>query len=177
MTHAATFFPLLLGQIDKWEEMGRDFRTDHTKLDPTLITASIVTLLVVIVFLWGLTRLFNRQEGRRLYNSPKQLFRSLCRAHELDRAQCRLLLQIARTQNVAQPASLFLEPERLDSAVRQPQFKGQEDSLRQLRARLFTDLSPPAIRVPAEFAAAKPAAAAASPPSFDSEPAATAKVV
>lgn len=166
--------PLLLAQIDKWEQMGRDFRTDHTKLDPSLIVASIVTLLVVIVFLWGLSRLLNRQEGRRLFNSPKQLFRSLCRAHELSRAQCRLLLQIARSQGATQPASLFLEPELLESAARQPQFKSQQEAFRQLRARLFSDLSPPAVRVPEEFAAAKPPAVA-SAPSINAEPAATAR--
>jgi hypothetical protein len=164
MMHLPALGSLLLAQIDKWEEMGRDFRTDHTKLDPGLITASIITLLVVIVFLWGLSRLLNRQEGRRLFNSPKQLLRSLCRAHELTRAQRRLLLQIARSQGMSQPASLFLEPERFDTAARQPQFKSQQDLLRQLRVRLFSDLSPPAIGVPAEFAAAKPPAVATATP-------------
>ena len=174
MMHQLLARPLLFGQIDKWEQMGRDFRHDHTKLDPSLIVVSIVTLLVVIVFLWALSRLLNRQEGRRLFNSPKQLFRSLCRAHELSRAQCRLLLQIARSQNVSQPASLFLEPERLDTAARQPQFKSQQEAFRHLRARLFSDLSPPAVRVPEMLAAAKPAVVAPSP-SFNPKPTTTAR--
>ena len=70
----------LLAQANRWREMGRDFRVDHTKLDPSLIVASLVVLVAVIAFLWFLHRLMNKREGRRLYNSPKQLFRSLCRA-------------------------------------------------------------------------------------------------
>ena len=66
-----------------------------------------------------------------------------------------MLLHIARSQSVSQPASLFLEPEHFDTAARHPQFKSQQDLLRQLRARLFSDLSPPAIGVPKELAAAK----------------------
>jgi hypothetical protein len=126
-----------LAQIDKWREMGRDFQSDHSKLAPGLIVASLAVLAVVVVFLWLLARLMNRQEGRRLFNSPKQLFRSLCRAHDLSRSDRRLLVQIGRVRRVAQPASLFLEPEQFDAALEQPAFHGQEKALKKLRDRLF----------------------------------------
>lgn len=128
---------LPLAQIDKWREMGRDFQSDHSKLAPQLIAASLLVLALVVVFLWLLTRLMNRQEGRRLFNDPKQLFRNLCRAHMLGRVDRRLLLQIGRIQQLGQPASLFLEPDRFDAALQLPAFDGQEQAIKALRDRLF----------------------------------------
>jgi hypothetical protein len=138
--HHSSFviLPILpLAQIDKWREMGRDFQTDHSKLEPGLIAASLVVLAIVVAFLWFLARLMNRQEGRRLFNNPQQLFRSLCRAHELSRADRRLLLQIGRIRKIFQPASLFLEPDQFDAASEQPVFHGQERALQRLRDHLF----------------------------------------
>ena len=110
----------LIAQIDKWHEMGREFQSDHSKLAPELVFASLSVLAVVVVFLWLLTRLMNRTEGRRVFNNPKQLFRSLCRAHQLSSGERRLLVQIGRARQIAQPASLFLEPEQFDAAAEIP---------------------------------------------------------
>ncbi len=134
---ASSFVILPLAQIEKWREIGRDFQSDHSKLGPGLIVTSLFVLATVVVFLWGLARLMNRQEGRRLYNSPRQLFRSLCRAHELSLADRRLLAQIGRSRQIAQPASLFLEPEPFDAVAGDPAFQGQEIAVRKLRDRLF----------------------------------------
>jgi hypothetical protein len=133
--------PMLLAQIERWREMGRDFQVDRPKLDPSLIVACVIVLLAVIIFLWFLARLMNRQEGRRQYNSPKQLFRSLCRVHELTAGQRRLLMQIARAQHLPLPGSLFLEPDRFDAALRSPLFQSQHPALEKLRRKLFSDLS------------------------------------
>jgi len=138
---ASSFVIFPLAQIDKWREMGRDFQSDHSKLAPGLIVASLFVLAIVVVFLWGLARLMNRQEGRRLFNSPEQLFRSLCRAHELSGADRRLLVQIGRSRQVLQPASLFLEPDQFDAATADSVFRGQERAIKKLRDRLFS--SPP----------------------------------
>ncbi len=134
---------MLFAQIDKWREMGREFQTDHSKLGPSLIVASVMVLLIVGLFLYSLYRLMNRQEGRRLFNNPKQLFRSLCRAHQLARADRKLLLHISRVRHVAQPASLFLDPEQLDAAIGEGDFAGQENQIESLRTRLFWRREPP----------------------------------
>jgi hypothetical protein len=134
------FLPILVAQADRWREMGRDFRVDHTKLDPSLIIASIVVLIAVIAFLWFLHRLMNRREGRRLYNSPKQLFRSLCRLHELNGAGRRMLVQLAHSQQLPQPASLFLDPDRFAAALKSPAWQSQRRQIERLRAKLFAGL-------------------------------------
>ncbi len=123
--------------------MGRDFRVDHEKLDPGLIFVSLVVLAAVIGFLIWLNRMMNRQEGRRVYNNPKQLFRSLCRAHDLSRGQQRLLLQIARLQNLPQPAVLFVEPERFDQAERYWSSQTARSQAAELKEVLFEGLAQP----------------------------------
>jgi hypothetical protein len=141
--NAIANLPLLLAQSDRWREMGRDFRVDHTKLDPGLIFVSLVVLAAVMCFLVWLNRMMNRQEGRRLYNNPKQLFRSLCRAHDLSRGQQRLLLQIARLQNLQQPAVLFVEPERFDQAAKAWTSQAAATNAAELKQILFAGLAQP----------------------------------
>jgi hypothetical protein len=131
---------VLFAEADHWREMGRDFRVDHEKLDPTLIIASVIVLVAVVLFLWFLHRLMNRQEGKRAYNSPKQLFRSLCRLHELSSAERRALAHLARGEQSPQPASLFLSPDRVTAAIATSGSASQRKLLENLRAKLFADL-------------------------------------
>ena len=150
---------ILLGQIEKWQQMGRDFRADRPKLDPTILIACSGILLAIVCGIWFLSRLLKGEDGRRLFNSPRQLFRNLCGQHELSRTECRLLKQIARFQNIEQPASLFLQPEAFDIAARHPEFAQQMSLLRKLRARLFDGISPAAATADASTGAAKSATA------------------
>jgi hypothetical protein len=131
---------VLFAEADHWREMGRDFRVDHEKLDPTLKVASLIVLVAVVAFLWFLHRLMNRQEGRRVYNSPIQLFRSLCRLHELSGAERRALAYLARGEQSPQPASLFLSPDRMTAAIETSGTASQRKLLENLRAKLFADL-------------------------------------
>ena len=133
--------PVLLAEAEHWREMGRDFRVDHDKLDPSMIFASVVVLLLMVGFLWFLHRLMNRREGRRLFNSPKQLFRSLCKLHELTGAQQRLLKQLARNQQVPQPAGLFVDPDHFTAAIEAPAFQSHRKQLEALHGKLFADLN------------------------------------
>jgi hypothetical protein len=87
-----------------------------------------------------LHRLMNRQEGRRVYNSPKQLFRSLCRLHELSGAERRALASLARGEQPPQPASLFLSPDRFATAIATSGSASQRKLLESLRAKIFVDL-------------------------------------
>ena len=132
---------LLLAEADHWREIGRDFRVDHEKLDPTLIFSSAIVLLTVVIFLWLLHRMMNRQEGRRVYNSPKLLFRSLCRLHELSSPERRALTNLVRGEQPPQPALLFLSPERFDAAIAGTNSASQRKLLESLRTKLFADLN------------------------------------
>ncbi len=66
------------------------------------------------------------------------VFRSLCKAHGLDRGSRRLLWQVARCQKLAHPACLFLEPNRFAAANLSPQLRQQAETLKRLETRLFS---------------------------------------
>jgi hypothetical protein len=105
-----------------------------------------------------LHRLMNRREGQRLYNSPKQLFRSLWRLHELTAADRRALVQLARSERLTQPAGLFLDLDLFTAAVKSPAWQSQRQQFESLHVKLFAGLDDAA----AEAAAAnaiQPAAA------------------
>ncbi len=136
-----SLFNPIFAQAEHWREMGRDFRVDHDKLDPTLIIVCTVVLAVVTGFLFALHRLMNRQEGQRQYNSPKQLFRSLCRLHGLTGGEKRLLMQLARGEGLGQPGMLFLAPERFDEAIAVAKSPAHKRALESVRGKLFAGLS------------------------------------
>src|SRR5262245_27773720 len=70
---------------------------------------SVTGVLVVSVLLWQLfTSWVN---GRLPSNSPRGLFRELCRAHRIDRAGRRLLKRLAVARGITPPVLLFVHPE------------------------------------------------------------------
>jgi hypothetical protein len=63
---------------------------------------------------WLFTRWYSRRESRPV-NSPRALFRDLCRAHQLGHADRKLLREIAEWHGLADPVQLFLEPHRFQA--------------------------------------------------------------
>jgi hypothetical protein len=84
-------------------------------------------------------RTWRRRAARRRGNGPGQqlLFQELCRAHKLDLPARRLLLRLARSQRVAQPARLFLEPERFLADRLGGALRARRTEIEALRERLF----------------------------------------
>ena len=70
--------------------------------------------------------------------SPEDLFTELCNAHELSRTEQTLIVQLARTFELPQPAILFVEPWPFDRATE----AGDENATRysMLRQKLFGSL-------------------------------------
>ena len=66
-------------------------------------------ILSVLVLGWMISRVANIRELRGS-NHPRELFFELCRAHQLNRAQQRLLERVARHYRLVQPARVFIEP-------------------------------------------------------------------
>jgi hypothetical protein len=91
-----------------------------------------VALAVVGFHLWNLSRK-SRDSGETA--SPEDLVAELCKAHELSRIEQSLLMKIARDQQLAQPAALFIDPQPFDRAVDAPDVDAH--ACRALRQKLF----------------------------------------
>jgi hypothetical protein len=96
----------------------------------------IVTgVLVAGVLLWQLVT--SRAYGRLPSNSPRGLFRELCRAHRLDRPRRRLLKRLAVARQVSPAALLFVQPECFAAADLPGDLDDQAAAIAELEQRLF----------------------------------------
>jgi hypothetical protein len=96
----------------------------------------IVTgVLVAGVLLWQLVT--SRAYGRLPANSPRGLFRELCRAHRLDRPRRRLLKRLAVARQVSPAALLFVQPECFAAADLPGDLDDQAAAIAELEQRLF----------------------------------------
>ena len=97
-----------------FQNMGNRFRRGGgSSMNSSSILIMLLVVVLIVVLVWVLSRVLNKLE-RRGYNSPRSLFRELCQVHHLDFKQRRTLRRLARSQRLAHPARLFLEPDRFD---------------------------------------------------------------
>ena len=68
---------------------------------------------------------------------PQQLFRELCRAHQLTAAQELLLEWVVNDRQLNQPGLLFLDPLLLERAISRSDTPGVRKRLTDLRSKLF----------------------------------------
>ncbi|MBX3412311.1 MAG: hypothetical protein KF708_06295 [Pirellulales bacterium] len=128
---------LLWARIGWFEQLTRQVGGGGSRWNAThfvLLTLAVAGLAALA--LWA--RQVRAGSGRQ-QNNPRALFRALCRAHGLDHASRRLLDQLARQQRLADPARLFLEPERFEAASLGPALKSQQGRYASLRDRLFAE--------------------------------------
>jgi hypothetical protein len=94
---------------------------------------SVVLALVLLISHW----ISRRRQKEFWCDSSSQLFRQLCRAHRLDRANRRLLQKLAASRGVESAADLFVEPDNFDAAKLPSALNSSANELRQLRHELF----------------------------------------
>jgi len=111
------------------------FRVRPTS-DPRSVMAMCLLLAAVIVGGWIASRLFKVRE-RRKTNSPRALFRELCRAHGLSSSERNLLLRLASRQAPYNPAGIFLEPQHFDLDHLPAAAAADVEEVKRLRERLF----------------------------------------
>ncbi len=133
----ALYSPLLapLAEADAIVHMGRHFQRGAAWPAPQLVLLLVVIVLVA-AGASALARYLSYRE-RASCESPKALFVELCRAHQLDRASRRLLWQFARSQQLAQPAQLFVEPDRFQLERLPAKWRKRPADLVALREKLF----------------------------------------
>lgn len=94
-----------------------EFQQRSSRIDPDALMRGLGLLIALLLVVWLLLRLIPWRRMPWAANSPLALFWSLCRAHRLRWTDRWLLWQIAKRQRLRHPASLFLEPERLEPAT------------------------------------------------------------
>jgi hypothetical protein len=129
---------LMLAQIDRFSGLRDRFSGPRARFGMDDAITGIVAILAFAVVLYLVNRWYNRYSGRQSYNSPSAMFRELCNAHSLDRKTRQLLMRVAHWQGLAQPARLFLEPERFEPANLSPELERYSAELFELRSKLFT---------------------------------------
>lgn len=130
---------MLLARMSWFENLSRQWGSGNSRFGAThfvLLTLAVAGLAAIAVWARQV-----RSKGERQYNNPRALFRALCRAHGLDHGSRRLLDQLARQQRLADPARLFLEPERFEPAHLGATLKSQQARFATLRDRLFAEPS------------------------------------
>ena len=123
--------PLAAG-IDAVRNMGHRFQADEAQLGQRDLFTLLGIVAAVVVTILVLKRLTPRDEQRRASNSPRALFRELCRVHNLDRQSRGLLKRLAAFRGLASPAELFLHPEMFWTDA-----EGVTEDLARLADRLF----------------------------------------
>ena len=128
----------LLARTEDLRSMSEGFRSIGygDKAWETMIVAGVIIGVCLTLFLVG--RYYRRFERLKSYDSPPELFRELCRLHQLDWSSRRLLQRLAAEWEMTSPALLFVEPERFNVARLPMEWHEETDRLEKLRAKLFT---------------------------------------
>jgi hypothetical protein len=132
--------PFLLAVQERMDEMQRAFRASKTEALANNIVYGLIIIVGVVVVLVIFSMLINRGRRRRGYSSPRELFLSLCRAHKLKWSECWLMWRLARSQHLTDPARLFLEPQRFESARLSLAVGPRAAQLKSIRDRLFAQM-------------------------------------
>ena len=129
---------VLLADFEVVRNMGNRFHGKNAQLhmDDLFMLLAIVSAVVLVG--WLLSR-FARHERRRRTNSPRTLFQELCQAHQLDRQSRKLLLRLAKHQELIHPASLFIDPRRFAPGQLPELQPSQLRRLESLRLQLFAE--------------------------------------
>jgi hypothetical protein len=125
---------ILLAELHRGDSLSESFRS-HSGRDDVLLGLLMAAALVAA--LWAASRLLGLRRRRHDYNSPRQLFRALCKAHHLTWSDRALLARVARHYRLQDPGRLFLEPQRWDEQALNPTFAMDLGRLRTLRKQLF----------------------------------------
>jgi hypothetical protein len=100
-----------------------------------LSAAALVALTIAVLYVWNRLR---KPRNGGAGAASEDLFSGLCEEHGLNRLERALLLQIASTYELPQPAMLFVDPWTLEQAAAAPGPEAHRYG--SLRQRLFGSL-------------------------------------
>jgi hypothetical protein len=99
------------------------------------LLVSIAALLVAMAVI--AYRSSRRRNEEFTHDSPRHLFRELCRAHRLPLASRRLLKRLAAAHGVSDPAILFVNSTHFDAASLPASLQPSANQVKMLRNQLF----------------------------------------
>ncbi|RCS41452.1 hypothetical protein DTL42_23135 [Bremerella cremea] len=123
------------GPVD-FTAMGRHFRADNATINLPHWIILALAVLVVSSLIWALSR-WQENDEEVSNENPQKLFDDLCKQHSLGAASTKMLRKISRELQLANPASLFVDPSLLVSAVQLEKFHGTETELTKVGEELF----------------------------------------
>ena len=100
-----------------------------------VVVAGILVAICVTLLLVG--RFARRFENLKSYDSPPELFRELCRVHRLNWSSRRLLKRLAADWQMPIAASVFVEPERFNTARLPAEWEQRTEQVERIRSQLF----------------------------------------
>lgn len=104
----------LWAQQGRFRPLGEGNPGESSPLELDGAVVGVIVLAVASVALWTIWQYVARKERARRAYSPQHLFRQLCQAHGLDRAERKVLGRLVEQQGLEHPGRVFLEPERFD---------------------------------------------------------------
>lgn len=128
--------PLAATNPPSLKQLTRSFRGQYVAPRSSAYVYETILLAIALIVAAAVAFVVWRQlrDRREMTNS---LFDGLCGAHELTRRERRLLDRLARCQRLAEPARLFLEPERWDPNHLPGELAAEAETLALLKTRLF----------------------------------------
>jgi len=118
------------------DNLGSGLRQRSTRMTTQDMVKMLLLFAVAFVAVWAMGRLWNALSGR-LRKTRGWLFFRLCRAHGLRWRDHWLLWQVAREYKLFDPATLFIQPELLQTSAMRLLDPAIAARLAELQARLF----------------------------------------
>jgi hypothetical protein len=123
----------------RWDmrSLGEGFRGVNAEFNTTKVLTVAACIVAVCLAMLLFDRLAKRGQHARVYDSPSDLFRELCRIHRFSRGGRRLLRRLAADWGLTDPAILFVEPEFFNTKKLSPELQDERDRIEQIRHQLF----------------------------------------
>ncbi|PQO29997.1 hypothetical protein [Blastopirellula marina] len=116
--------------------MGEHFRADNQSINIPHMIVLALAVLVVSSLIWALTR-WQEDDAEKSTENPQRLFDDLCKQHDLGGTATKLLRKVSRELQLANPASLFVDPGLLASAGQLEKFQETGTELTKVGEELF----------------------------------------
>jgi hypothetical protein len=127
----------LLAETERARAFSETFRGATSQPEITGFFWIATGICVLLLVSWIVYRLLPKENRPRTIDSPRGLFKALCRAHELDGASRRLLWRLAQQHHPQHPAVLFTTPESLEARLATSKSPREAAKYRRLREQLF----------------------------------------
>jgi hypothetical protein len=133
--------PILFADGPRTREVIEALRSPANDHLPKEFWYGLLMVSVISVFAWAIWVIVKRRWLEWKSSSASALFNDICRAHGLTMPERRLLWNLAVSQKLPEPASLFLKPECFEIGRMTVEMRSHAEEFRQLRDRIFVDLN------------------------------------